>query len=80
MIVLDASSLEFIGSEVLDVLLATRGRLRRGRGTLSLAGLNKALRDALVLAGIDVQMDLYAGLEEAVRGSLRQASGIERWH
>lgn len=80
LIVVDASSLEFIGSDALDALLDLRDRLRLQRGSLAVTGLNKALRDALVLAGIDVRLDLYAGLDDAIRGTLRQASGIERWH
>lgn len=80
MIVVDASSIDYIGSEALDALLDLRERMRARQGAIAVTGLNKALRDALVLAGIDVQLDLYAGLDDAVRGTIRQASGIERWH
>ncbi|HLI15803.1 MAG TPA: STAS domain-containing protein [Acidimicrobiales bacterium] len=65
-LLVDVSELGFVDSTGLSVLVAARHRLAEAGGRLALAGPGGVVRDALVASGLDLVIDVYGGLDEAL--------------
>ena len=67
-IVVDFSSLDYIASSGLRVLLATAKRLNADGGVLGIFGLNETVNEVFEISGFDTIFNVFGSESEAVAG------------
>ena len=70
-IVVDCTTLEYISSAGLRVLLATVKGLERDGGVLHLFGLNETVREVFDISGFSMILPVFGTEADALRGLLR---------
>lgn len=66
-VVLDCAGLDYISSAALGTLIGFARRAREANGDLKLAGLSKKIYTIVELLGFHKILEIYPGVEEAVR-------------